>query len=117
MNMPIVLLFANTYSMSDERTGEINSGTTISYYFNTDMAPSLNQDGSKGMRPAKCSCDIGVFKKIEKAPAIYDAEFEMKIGGDMKPVLKILDLNFLDEIRCLPLSSLPDYALPENNKK
>ena len=62
----IILLYANQYDMTDETTGERTRGTSLSYYFNTDLAPILNQDGSKGMRPAKCSCDITVFRKTKQ---------------------------------------------------
>ena len=117
MKMPIIVLFANSYAIADEKTGEINSGVSVSYYFNTEFSATDNSDGSRGMRPAKSSCDVSVMKKIQKAPALYDAEFEMKIGSDMKPVLKILDLDLLEEVRIVPLSKIKDDDVPAADVK
>lgn len=101
-SMQIIVLYAGQYSMVDERTGEVNSGTTVNYYFNVDLGAEDNTNGTKGMRPAKSTCDFNLMRKIVKAPALYDAEFSMKIASDMKPVLKIEDLKFVDEIKMVP---------------
>ena len=106
MKAQIIVLYAGQYSMTDERTGTINEGTSVSYYFNTDLSAVDNTDGTKGMRPAKSTCEFLLMGKIKKAPALYEAEFDMKIGSDGKPVLKIMDLELKEEIRMLPLSML-----------
>lgn len=103
MKTQIILLYAGQWSMTDERTGEFNSGTTVNYYFNTNLTAEDNTNGTKGTRPAKSTCDFDLMKKIVKAPALYDAEFTMNIGSDGKPVLKIVDLNLLDEVKIVPV--------------
>ena len=100
----IILLYANQYDMTDEQTGERTRGTSLSYYFNTGLEPIHNNDGSKGLRPAKSSSDWMLMSKIEKAPALYMATFEMSIGSNMKPVLKILDLEYMDDVKLVPVS-------------
>lgn len=102
MRQQIIILYAAQYSMVDERTGEINQGVTCNYYFNTNLSVEDNVNGSKGTRPAKGTLDFLLMGKIKKAPALYDAEFSMTIGSDMKPVLKIVDLDFLSEVSILP---------------
>lgn len=104
MKQQIILLYAGQYQMVDERTGAVNEGTTVNYYFNVDLTSEDNTNGTKGTRPAKSTCDFSIMGKIVKAPALYDAEFSMKIGSDMKPVLKIEDLKFIDEIKMVPAS-------------
>lgn len=95
----IILLHASQYNVVDEQTGERSSGTSISYYFNTGLDPVNNTDGSKGLRPAKCASDFGLMTKVLAAPALYLASFEMSIGSNMKPVLKICDLEYIDDVK------------------
>lgn len=105
MNQKIILLYANQYSVRDEDTRELKEGVTCSYYFNTELSAVGNSDGSVGMRPAKGSCPLELFFKIKKAPAIYDASFDMKVGSDGRPVLAIADLDFVEEIKIVSESS------------
>lgn len=104
MKQQIIILYAAQYSMVDERTGQVNQGVTCNYYFNTNLSVEDNVNGSKGMRPAKGTLDFHLMGKILKAPALYDAEFTMSIGSDMKPVLKISDLEFITEVSILPVT-------------
>ena len=104
MEMEIILLYASQYQIVDEKTGEINRGVTCNYYFNTDLSAEDNTNGSKGTRPAKGSLDFYLMEKVVKAPALYRATFEMSIGSDMKPVLKIVDLDYVDEVKIVPVS-------------
>lgn len=104
MRQKIILLFANQYSIRDEETRELKEGITCNYYFNTELTCVGNVDGSVGQRPAKGSMPISCYRKIQVAPAIYDAEFDMKIGADGKPVLTIIDLDFVEEVRIVSAS-------------
>lgn len=115
MNQQIILLYAGQYRIVDERTGEINEGVTCNYYFNTNLTAEDHENGTKGTRPAKGVMDYETMGKIKKAPALYNAEFELKIGADMKPVLRIKDLEFVDEVKILPVSQLP--AVPAGEGK
>ena len=98
MEMQIILLYAGQYQIVDESSGEIKQGVTCNYYFNTDLRAEDNKNGSKGTRPAKGSIDFELMKKIKSAPALYNAKFEMNIGSDGKPVLRILDLDYASDI-------------------
>ncbi len=98
MKMQIILLYAGQYQITDETTGEIKQGVTCNYYFNTDLHAEDNKNGSKGTRPAKGSIDFGLMSKITSAPGLYDAEFEMNVGSDGKPTLKIQDLDYVSDV-------------------
>lgn len=104
MKQRIILLFANQYSIKDEDTGELKEGITSNYYFNTDLSAVSNNNGAVGTRPAKGTIPIECFGKVKTAPALYDATFDMNIGSDGKPVLTIIDLDFVEEIRMVPKS-------------
>lgn len=110
MKQKIILLFANQYSIRDDETRELKEGVTCNYYFNTELTSVGNADGSVGTRPAKGSMPLECFFKIKKAPAIYEATFDMKIGGDGKPVLTIIDLDFVEEVRITSASAAADKA-------
>lgn len=105
MKQNIILLYAAQYRIQDEKTGEIKEGITANYYFNTELSVVDNANGSVGTRPAKGSIPIDCFRKIVKAPAIYDATFTMNIGSDGKPVLTIADLDFVGEVEIKPVES------------
>lgn len=98
MKTQIILLYASQYSIVDEKTGVINQGVTCNYYFNTDLHAEDNQNGSKGTRPAKGTLPASLFGKIVSAPALYDASFEMNVGSDGKPVLRIVDLDYVCDV-------------------
>ena len=98
MELQNILLYAGQSQNTDETTGEIKQGVTCNFYFNTDLRAEDNKNGSKGTRPAKGSIDFQLMKKIKSAPALYNAKFEMSIGSDGKPVLKILDLDYVSDI-------------------
>lgn len=110
MKQKIILLYANPYSITDEKTGEIKKGITCNYYFNTSLSSMRNEDGSVGQRPAKCSVPYTCQPKMSFAPAIYDAEFDMKIGSDGKPVLTIIDLDFVEKLQLVSESNVKDPA-------
>lgn len=103
MKYKILLLYANSWQMKDD-DGKLIDGVSCNYYFNTSLAAVGNSDGSVGQRPAKCSLPMDLFFKIKTAPAIYEAEFEMRVGGDGKPVLTIADLDFVEEVMVVPES-------------
>lgn len=103
MKMQIILLYAAQYRMVDEKTGEVSQGVTCNYYFNVDLHNVDNTNGSKGTRPAKGSMDYLLMGKVKEAPALYDAEFEMNVGSDGKPVLKIKNLDYISSISMVPV--------------
>ena len=93
MEAQIILLYAAQYEVIDEKTGVRNRGVTCNYYFNVDLHAEDNTNGSM---------DYMLMAKIKTAPALYNAKFEMNIGSDGKPVLKIQDLEFISEISMIP---------------
>ena len=116
MNQQMILLYAGQFRIVDERTGEINEGVTCNYYFNTNLTAEDHENGTKVTRPAKGVMDYETMSKIKKAPALYNAEFELKIGADMKPVLRVKDLEFVDEVQIVPLSQISAAPAPQEKE-
>lgn len=92
----IVVLFANPYSVDDDkRKGEKVEGVSVSYLYGESMEPMLHPNGALGQRPAKCSLPVSSWDKFSSAPALYEGSFEMSIGSDGKPMLRLVDVDFL----------------------
>lgn len=98
-NMNVVVMFANPYRMDDEK-GEVREGLTLEYYVYGQNGEALKPvadagSGTLGIRRAKCSLGIEMKEKLMYVPGIYDAKFEMTVGSDGKPVLKVADIDFV----------------------
>lgn len=105
MQGQILLLYAGQWEMVDEKTGEVNNATGISYILNSDLGVINNPDGTKGMRPAKSNSDYLLMSKIKRAPALYMATFSMTVDSKGKPVLKILDLEYESDVQLMPVAA------------
>lgn len=92
-----IILFANTWSMTDENTGNLREGMTIEYVMSGDLGPIANDDGSLGYRTIRESVNINTSKKIEKVPGIYDLTFGYTIRKG-RPVLKVMDIDYVSEV-------------------
>jgi len=112
----ILVLYASTYNMLNERQEQVK-GCTVHYLF-------WGQDGEKlleqsewdinkpvGVQRAKCSMDFDLRAKLPIAPALYEGEFAMTVGGDGKPVLKLVDVAYVSNIRITP-HVVPGLAVP-----
>ena len=94
----IVVLFANPYDMVDEKTGKRSNGISVSYLYGSSVSPILNADGSLGQRPAKASLATDLWNKIVSAPGLYEGSFEMSIGSNGKPTLKLVDVDWRSNV-------------------
>lgn len=103
--MRILVTYAKTYDMPAEPGRDAMRGCTVHYFF-------LGQDGSEfapynewdtalavGYQRGKVSLDYAFRAKIPVAPGIYDGEFAMTVGGDGKPVARLVDLKFVEPFR------------------
>lgn len=105
-DMNVVIMFANPYEMKDENTGEVRRGLTLEYYVYGQNGEALKPvvdagSGALGIRRAKCSLPIDMKEKLMYVPGIYDAQFEMTVGSDGKPVLKVADIDFVGKCNIL----------------
>lgn len=99
----ILVLGYTPYQIKDERSGEVTSGTTVRYLFWGENGEALksaytNPDTAGGVAPAKVSLPYDSRIKIGKAPAIYSGSFVMSVGSDGKPILKLCDLEYLQDV-------------------
>lgn len=98
----ILLLYAGEYDMNARDTGEVVKGCTFKYLFFGEKGELLksqySSEGPLGYQTAKCSIDYEKRKQVVSAPAVYDADFLMKVGSDGKPVLVIDSLHYVGDV-------------------
>lgn len=96
----ILLMYANEFDMKTEE-GRMLKGCILNYFFfgqNGELLKSqYDQVGNVGFQRAKSNVDYDMRNQVVCAPGVYDAEFEMSVGSDGKPVLKVSSLNFIGE--------------------
>lgn len=102
MKQKIILLYSKEYSITDENTNKKIEGITSYYLFSEDLKPVFGTDGSLGLRPAKANLGYGKLSKLSKVPAIYDGTFEMSVDANGKPMLKLVDVDFIEEFVAIP---------------
>lgn len=117
----ILILFANAYDMLDERKSQV-TGCTVRYLFWGEEGERLleqsewNPDKPVGVQCAKCSIDYDLRTKIPIAPALYEGDFEMTVGGDGKPVLRLRDVAYISNVsftaRVVPGLVIPGMVTP-----
>lgn len=95
--MPILITYAKSYEMEDENL----KGCTVHYFFygedGSGITPihSVKNDEAVGYQRGKVSLPYEMRSKIPWAPAIYMGEFIMTVGSDGKPVMKLVDVEFV----------------------
>ena len=95
----ILVLFANAYDLKDD-SGKQVSGTTVHYLFWGESGSAFSRmsefDNSKpvGYQRAKVSLPAEMREKLPIAPAIYEGTFQMTVGSDGKPVMKLVDVSY-----------------------
>lgn len=98
----ILVLFANCYDMVAD--GKQVAGCSVHYLFWGEQGEALLEqseyDVSKpvGVQRAKVSMDSAMRVRVPIAPAIYEGTFETRVGGDGKPVLRLIDIAYYSNV-------------------
>lgn len=98
-NMKILVMFVQQLDIPAREGHNGLSGTSVEYFFygsNGELVSSkLCVDGTVGMRRGKSFLPPDSIRKVSYVPGVYDGVFEMAVGSDGKPTLKLTDLNFV----------------------
>lgn len=99
--MKVLVMHVNPYNIKQD-DGSVTSGMTVTYFFFGENGEALtkkeNFEGQLGYARAKSSLDIDLRNRFPVAPAIYDGEFEMTIGSDGKPVMKLVNAKYVCDV-------------------
>ena len=120
----VMLMYSKPYSIENEKTHKVDlQGVSVEYYFfgqnGEQLAPVADDSGDMGIRRSKASLPYEMKEKLMFVPGIYDGDFEMAVGSDGKPVLKLIDIDFIGKVNMslepmTPFDS-PAEAQPESD--
>lgn len=92
----VLILSADKWNFSDEKTGEIRNGVTLQYVndYREDSATEV------GFKPIKVSANPEIFDTVRKngAPALYKLDMKTRPGKEGKPTLTIVKVEFVKEV-------------------
>lgn len=95
----VLLMYSGSVDIPSRDGQQGVSGLSVEYYFfgdNGEMVLSkVSADGVSGTRRGKVFMEPQMINKVSYVPGIYDGTFEMTIGTDGKPVLKLVDIDFV----------------------
>ena len=96
----ILLMYSGVLDIPAREGHDALSGVSMEYFFygenGEQLEPKVSVDGVSGIRRGKVFMqDPAVANKVSYVPGIYDGTFEMQVGADGKPVLKLVDVDFL----------------------
>lgn len=95
----VLLMYSGVIDIAARDGHDAVNGLSVEYYFfgkNGEMVtPRVPEDGISGTRRGKVFMDSQLASKIRFVPGIYDGKFEMSVGSDGKPVLKLVDIDYV----------------------
>lgn len=99
MNFKVLLMYSGLIDIPARDGHDALSGVSVEYYFFGEngelLQPKISADGTSGTRRGKVFMDPEMARKVSYIPGIYNGTFEMSVGSDGKPVLKMVDADFV----------------------
>ena len=91
----IFLYYSGLVDMKATETRDAVKGVSMEFLFygehGEQVEPTVSADGVSGTRRGKSFLSEDKLHKVSYVPGIYDGTFEMTVGSDGKPVLKLVD--------------------------
>lgn len=95
----VLLMYSGEIDIEATKEREGVHGVSVEYYFygnNGELVqPKVSADGISGTRRGKVFMTPEIINKVSYIPGIYDGTFQMSVGSDGKPVLKLVDIDFV----------------------
>lgn len=97
--MRILMMFSGEIVMEKNKDHDAIRGLSVEYYLfgdNGELVQSkVSADGVSGTRRGKSFMPLELSSKVSFVPGIYDGTFEMSVGSDGKPVLRLVDFDYV----------------------
>lgn len=95
----VLLMYSGEIDIEATKEREGVHGVSVEYYFYGNngefVQPKISADGISGTRRGKVFMTSDIINKVSYIPGIYDGTFQMSVGSDGKPVLKLVDIDFV----------------------
>lgn len=95
----ILLMYSGAIDMASSDSGERIEGVSMECYFfgenGEQLEPKVVADGVSGTRRIKSFLSLDKIHKVKYVPGIYDGTFELTVGSNGKPTLKLVDVDYI----------------------
>lgn len=95
----ILLMYSGAIDLASSDTGERIEGVSMECYFfgesGEQLEPHVVVDGISGTRRIKSFLAADKINKVKYVPGIYDGTFELTVGSNGKPTLKLVDVDYI----------------------
>lgn len=100
MGEKVLVLSADSWGMTDEKTGQMLAGVSV-WYLNDYREDT---DKSFGFKPTKIGCNDQVYAALRNhpLPAYFELSFGAKPGAGNKATLVLNDVKFVGAIDLFP---------------
>lgn len=109
MNFRVLIMYSGFVDIKAREGHDAVEGLSVEYFFFGDngeqLESKISADDVAGIRRGKSFLEPDKLHKVSFIPGIYDGQFEMKVGADGKPVLKLVDLDFVGKAK---ISMIPE---------
>lgn len=97
MNFRVLIMYTGLVDIKASENHDAVEGVSVEYFFFGDngeqLESKISAEDVSGIRRGKSFLSVDKLHKVSYVPGIYDGQFEMKVGADGKPVLKLVDLD------------------------
>ena len=98
-------LYARTYKITDEKTGEVtNEGISIKYVPDNNLEPRCDEQAAargqdvRGLNTAKFTLPMSSLPNLGVFPALYEVDLEMAVVAD-KLQVRAKNMRFKSTVR------------------
>lgn len=93
--MKVLVLNAKTYSVTDEKTGQVNEGVSV-WYLNPK---STTNDGVIPLKLSIPKEQTSLSSKVlGNCPGVFQFDFDIMPGRGNKAMMKLSDLEYISEL-------------------
>lgn len=115
----IFLFYSGLVDIKAREGHDAVEGVSMEFLFygehGEQVEPVVSADGVSGTRRGKSFLKADKVHKVSYVPGIYDGTFEMTVGSDGKPVLKLTDVDFVSPA-LISMKDSPDAGNPKGGK-
>ena len=95
--MNAILLYAQPYKVTDEKTGEVNEGISLWFHGSDSLKPRVREANGQlkmGVKPYKANLPANMIEQIKAVPGLYEIDTVIEGGTQNKAQMIVTDIDF-----------------------